>query len=268
MMRLSKKINLVLLVTFILFAILGGILNEWYVDIQTSKKTDQVTQSLLVTTKLDTNEIITNLLLKQNEGISLYLDLVKKREGLGEITVISENQFYLDKGKAKCLEAYGADNQCIIKQGSIYTLYAKMIYGNSNFGYLKKVYRIEPEKVFTVNQLFKIALILIPFIIAIFIVTSMALNRVIVKPLQSICNEIQPLKNGVFDLHMPTFNTLELRNLTDSIFAVSHDLKRYQEEKTHNANLIAIGQSTAMVAHDVRRPMASMKAILKILPEI
>jgi len=39
-----------------------------------------------------------------------------------------------------------------------------------------------------------------------------------------------------------------------------------QEKSKNEANLVAIGQSTAMVAHDVRKPLTGMKALLQTLP--
>ncbi|MFH0800371.1 MAG: HAMP domain-containing sensor histidine kinase, partial [Pseudomonadota bacterium] len=46
------------------------------------------------------------------------------------------------------------------------------------------------------------------------------------------------------------------------------DISSYQYKITQSARLAAIGQSTAMVAHDVRKPLASMKALLTSLPSI
>ncbi len=47
-------------------------------------------------------------------------------------------------------------------------------------------------------------------------------------------------------------------------------VKKIVSESKANENLVAlatIGQSTAMIAHDVRKPMSNMKALLSVLPE-
>jgi signal transduction histidine kinase/CheY-like chemotaxis protein len=60
----------------------------------------------------------------------------------------------------------------------------------------------------------------------------------------------------------------ELVLLFEALKKMLLDIKKYQDHATRTANLVAIGESTAMVAHDVRKPLTSMKALLSALPTI
>lgn len=46
------------------------------------------------------------------------------------------------------------------------------------------------------------------------------------------------------------------------------EIEKYQAEALKKARLVAIGETTAMIAHDVRKPLAGMKALLRMLPHI
>ncbi|MBI2092174.1 MAG: response regulator [Deltaproteobacteria bacterium] len=59
-----------------------------------------------------------------------------------------------------------------------------------------------------------------------------------------------------------------MNSLTHDIINIIQELKKYQDRVTKTANLAAIGESVAMVAHDVRTPLTSMKALLSVLPVI
>jgi signal transduction histidine kinase/DNA-binding NarL/FixJ family response regulator len=59
----------------------------------------------------------------------------------------------------------------------------------------------------------------------------------------------------------------EIVEIDNTLHHLFEKLDIYEAEKERSAHLVAIGQSTAMVAHDVRQPFANMKALLDILPE-
>ncbi len=82
------------------------------------------------------------------------------------------------------------------------------------------------------------------------------------KPLYSVLGlSIQQYKeNGHFDS-----NDFKKE---DEFSIIRHAIGELSEKIKKSAHLAAIGQSTAMVAHDVRRPLTSMKALLSILPSI
>lgn len=267
-MKLSRKINLVLLLIFTLFIVGGIALNEKYARMQTSKKVLNRIGYLIGVSKVDADQIVTNLLLKQNDGVSLYLERIKANEALSAISIISDEQYDEDKQRHKCIEAYVKSSMCVTDTNDLYVLYTQLKYGNSTYGYLKKVFAIQPEEIFSVAQMIKILLLLVPLLCTVFIAVSWMLKRIIVKPIDDICCRIQPLRKGDFNISLSPQKTEELKHLTDSIDDISRELKVNQDEKVRNSNLASIGLTTSMIAHDIRRPLSSMKALLSTIPEI
>lgn len=100
------------------------------------------------------------------------------------------------------------------------------------------------------------------------IVISYLLSKSIATPIRklnrelSIVDEENPQRiEG--DMRVP-----EVAQLTATFNRFIDDVTGYKKELSLKARLAAIGQTTSMIAHDVRRPLASIRAILSILPEI
>ncbi|MBU0506404.1 response regulator, partial [bacterium] len=60
----------------------------------------------------------------------------------------------------------------------------------------------------------------------------------------------------------------ELGALGNTFNEMVNNIRQYQIDEKKKASFVAIGQTTAQIAHDVRKPLTSMKAILTMLPEI
>lgn len=93
----------------------------------------------------------------------------------------------------------------------------------------------------------------------------------IVKTLCAICINTNlsdvPVKE-LFEEKRRIRPTAELKVVSQKVEELVVSLKNSQNELKVSEKMAAIGQSTAMVAHDVRKPLASMKALLTMLPEI
>jgi len=75
--------------------------------------------------------------------------------------------------------------------------------------------------------------------------------------------DVQPPSKGKLYFFVRAFNEMKT-NLNEL-----RNRERLQAKRLHDeAALVAIGSSTAMVAHDVRKPMAGMKMLLTALPAI
>lgn len=262
-MKLSSKINFTLFTVFAFLTMFGFVVKEYYGHAQVGHKLEARTNALKESSRADIDEITTNLLLQQNQGIVLYLEAIEKRDNLLEASLVSDSQYASEVINERCLSDYEDESTCVVANHDDYVLYVKLRYGNSDFGYLKKRYTIRNDKVFVEKDFFKFALILVFLILTIvFIVISLMLRRIVVKPLRNICAKIEPLKYGNFSIQIPDQQTDELKQFANNIRAISNEFKRYHEQETRNSSLISIGQATSMVAHDVRKPLTGIKAVL------
>ncbi len=267
-MKLSYKINLLLIIVSILFTGLIVLLNDQYKRLNDKKIIGQTIKQQIALSQSEASEIISNLILDQNVALSLFLEKIKTQENLEDISLISDDDFQTIIRSQRCL-FHEVKEACVMKNYNLYTLYYKLQYGNGEFGALKKTFQIGNDvSLFTNIEIFKLLIILIVFGIVIFAILSNALNRIVVSPLKDICKHIQPLARGEFDVKIPKQETEELRYVADSIYMISQKLQKYQKEIERNTSLAAIGSSTAMVAHDVRKPLTSMRAMLRALPAI
>jgi len=96
------------------------------------------------------------------------------------------------------------------------------------------------------------------------------LKQTLVEPIRVIDKWI-----GSFFGDMTTEITGEVLNRDDELGHVARSfselqkrINEYQNELAKNARLAAIGTSTSMIAHDVRKPLAAMKMMLNQLPVI
>lgn len=83
---------------------------------------------------------------------------------------------------------------------------------------------------------------------------------------------IQNIKNYQLKKEKPDFGRVvrddEFGYVFQEFKQMIDELEARQTELVKKARLAAIGSTTAMVAHDVRQPLASMKALLHVLPYI
>lgn len=100
------------------------------------------------------------------------------------------------------------------------------------------------------------------------ILISYVLSKSIATPIRKLSSEVDRIdEDAPARIHVDT-GVSEISHLTSTFNRFIDDLKKYKKELQTKTHLAAIGQTTSMIAHDVRRPLASMKAVLGIIPEI
>ncbi len=267
-MKLSNRINFVLLWVVVFFLGFGFLLNWQYGRIQSNRYIMRFLDQQQSLIQQDTAEITSSILLRQDLALKMYLNRIKTRDSLKDISLINEAEYTNDLNNRTCQKFHNSNSFCYVKNNGVCSIYIKLVYGSENLGILKKQINISNSGLFLQSEMYKIVLLLICFSISIFIIMSWSLRWAVVNPLQIITNGIQPLKNGDFSINIPKQNTNEFALLRQDIYQITQKLHKYQLEAERNAGLVAIGSSTAMVAHDVRRPLASVKALLNVLPSI
>lgn len=86
------------------------------------------------------------------------------------------------------------------------------------------------------------------------------------QPLSFLNEATKDVASGKYNIIYPFSYDDEIGQLAESFQKMASDIEHYQKELQQNASLAAIGRTSAMVAHDIRKPFASIKSLLNVLP--
>ncbi len=155
---------------------------------------------------------------------------------------------------------------CFSENKHSLTVYHELRSAGQSLGYLAKEYSYSKIEMFDRKQ-FVLELLLVLFaFIGVSGCSLFYLYRYVMKPMHSITQTLKHERNII--IPAKSFSLLEINIFVETLRQAFDEIASYQETLKQNAALTAIGRSTAMVAHDVRRPLTSMKALLSILPSI
>jgi two-component system NtrC family sensor kinase len=204
------------------------------------------------------------MLLKQHEAIDIYFERLRKKDkNIQSIHLLNSDEL---NDQLKSI-SFSESNQDVFieKSRNKFALYHKLKFGNTNFGILKKLIVIENDGLLTTSDYRKIIFYLFSALLIQVAVLSFLIKQTTIKPLKQICKQLQPLKQGDYNIALSDQKTEEFKFLKNNISSIIFDLKTYQEEKVRHKNLIAIGKSASMIAHDIRRPFTSLITFLDLL---
>ncbi len=135
-------------------------------------------------------------------------------------------------------------------------------YLDNNAFYLK---RITPPLKTNVYQWLSFFLVLI-FAIALSLSIALLLAKRNIRPAVRLIDYTKALRNNL-ETETSPFDD-ELGDVWKALNEFVDRIKDRENELRESASLVAIGHTTAMVAHDVRKPLTSMKALLMTLDDI
>jgi signal transduction histidine kinase len=208
--------------------------------------------------------IISNMLLNQHEAIDIYFDRLRNKDK----SILSIHLLHRDeiRNKSKRISLYENNRNIFIeRERDKFALYHRLKFGNTNFGVLKKIVNIEHDRLFIISDYRKIILYLFSALLIQIAVLSFLIKQTTITPLKQICKQLQPLKQGDYNITLSDQKTEEFIFLKNNISSIIFELKNYQEEKMRHKNLIAVGKSASMIAHDIRRPFTSLLTFLDLL---
>lgn len=263
-MKISHKINIILILVLFLYSASFVLIIRAYESSRRHQKTQKAISYHINEIAEESQVIISNILLKQHEAIDIYFDrLLKKDKNILSIHLLHSDEI---KNKLKRTSLYENDQNVFIeKNRNKFALYHELKFGNTNFGVLKKVVIIEYDELFATSDYRKIILYLFSALLIQVAVLSFLIKQTTIKPLKQICKQLQPLKQGDYNIALSSQKTDEFKFLKNNISSIILDLKNYQEDKMRHKNLIAIGKSASMIAHDIRRPFTSLVTFLDLL---
>jgi signal transduction histidine kinase/DNA-binding NarL/FixJ family response regulator len=216
------------------------------------------------------SSLLSKIILEQSELLKSSLDNIKKNEKLISVSIIP--QMDLDQSVlATCQNDYKGPYffqmpTCYHEDKEFFTIYHELRSAGQSLGYLAKQYPIAEIGMFNRKQfVYELLVILLAFV-SVSTVSLFYLHRYVMRPMIEIADTIKREKQ--INISPDSFKLLEINVFIRALKQAFDEIKAYQETVTKNTELASIGQSTAMVAHDVRKPLASMKALLTMLPQI
>ena len=109
---------------------------------------------------------------------------------------------------------------------------------------------------------------------ATFVLTG-ALTHIIISPIKKLSDGIKKIKAGDFGCKIDISNDDELGQLADTFNDMSKTVKEniqqkevYMQKVSEQEKLAVIGRTTALMAHDVRKPFAMLKTMLQMFPKL
>ncbi|MGE4602666.1 MAG: HAMP domain-containing sensor histidine kinase, partial [Planctomycetota bacterium] len=87
------------------------------------------------------------------------------------------------------------------------------------------------------------------------------LKRWIVTPIERLSEAAQEISQGHYGMKVPIASRDELGSLARDVESMSEAIERYQLQLVDRERLAAVGEMTASVAHNLRNPLASIRAL-------
>lgn len=115
-------------------------------------------------------------------------------------------------------------------------------------------------------------LLIIPLLLALILLifSRVFLNRAIVKPIKSILNATEEISAGKLSHKVPQEGASELTDVSAAINTMAEKLLTSQETIVRTEKQAAQGLLVPMLAHNIRNPLASIRAIAQVMesPEL
>lgn len=122
---------------------------------------------------------------------------------------------------------------------------------------------IPEDKIFYDISKIKIFFFLISLLFLVIIsATLLVIIYTILKPIERLHRSITSASGKYSDLNVQVSAKDEIGALTESFNKMCKEIKDYEIRVAQQSKLVAIGQTTAMLAHDVRKPFSLMQMLL------
>lgn len=115
---------------------------------------------------------------------------------------------------------------------------------------------------------FNINAVMLCFGIFLSLMVGAMVSRLIIRPIRELKEAFDDMVNTNRKNKLEVKSEDELGDLAKAFNKMIDSLNGYEKKIEIQSKLAAVGSSTAMVAHDVRKPLTSMKALLSSLPAI
>ena len=207
------------------------------------------------------DEMVSNIILNQKEARRELLNEVALITGgkVGYVKDFDANEFnshFSDDGQ---LEYYSR-----VQQDGNYSIVVPLLSMGDSYGHIILANdRVSDAK--DISSIYYILLIInVIFMMAVAVSVYIIFNRYFYQPIQIIIKGMTKCHSRQHKSKDPYWNVptgiREVRSLESN-------LRKIIEKMEMNAAMVAIGETASQIAHDVRKPLTSMKALLAVMPE-
>ncbi len=129
--------------------------------------------------------------------------------------------------------------------------------------------RLQVEVDMTVDRWTRLAKIFIPLalllVVALLFYTRYSLRHGFRLPMQQIMSGASIISRGEFDHHIPEQGVQEVSDLAQAINRMARDLAASRDALVQSEKQAALGALVPVVAHNIRNPLASIRATTQVL---
>lgn len=117
--------------------------------------------------------------------------------------------------------------------------------------------------------IYQIALTLLLFItfFLIMLLASEKISNTISKPISNLKKQVKEISKGNWLMSVTSSSRDEVGDLANSFEEMRQNIIALKEKAMKHARLAAIGETTTMLAHDIRKPFAKIKSYLEQIPQ-
>jgi signal transduction histidine kinase/DNA-binding NarL/FixJ family response regulator len=202
------------------------------------------------------SDVINMLVLENHNELNKLINRIKKEENLLNMEVITGGDKY-GKIISDCVPLQYNVNQykiptCHLIKNKVISLFQELRSGGVVLGYISKSKNLVFN--YGIKSYFKGFFLLLIYISLFYFLFTWRLNRKLVNPLKFLAKNTDNVRmNGI------QYEVEELSILAQSLSITYAKLKK-------QSKLAAIGQMSQVLAHDIRKPMSSLKSVLTMLP--
>lgn len=269
-MILRKQITLKKLFFRILFVGLCTLLVVSYFLTRQERKqafkqwqSDTISHSAAVMSSYYSN-LVTKLILGQTHEVDELLKQVQKTEDIKNISIVPKSEVTTHILET-CKTNYGKTfyhqvPTCYEITPKSLFVYHELRSAGHSLDYLVKEISLPIVGIFGSKILFLNIIFVLMCFIAVNAISLFYFRTYIMNPTRGIVASLE--QNKKLDIDPNSLKLTELYKLATSLQQALTSIAQYQETIKQQAKLAAIGQTTAMLAHDVRKPFTLVKAFL------
>ena len=257
-LKISTKINLIIFFMVIPLISAGYFSLFLYSRMRTTEETDTTIDLIVRDYQSYYREMITNIVLGQHQAINQYLNYLVKEKNLQSAVLVSEKDMtaFLAENAAIC-NVTKEPIICRDRQKPL-SIIVSLSYGGQKYGYLKITKETLPahDILQSITSNFGLYLVSIfVFLLLIFIVIAISLEKIFSKPIKEICDDLKLLAGKTYQIPFKKYTTHEIKFLVENITNILKELENAQAASEEHARHAAIVQTTRQIAHDLKNPI-------------
>lgn len=262
---MQRKINIYYMLIMMVVLFFASAFGYIIAKSEKMKRIDLTGSKLHNAAEIEAENIFAQILYGAYGAIDLYRDKLLEDYDIDSVLISIRGK--ADIGRPIIKECnYDKDGVCYDDNKGVMQLKYPIEYGDQYFGDIVLSKRLDHGALFIKPYLF--GFIFFAFILTAVMLFMLAIfiRKNITGPLSHVGEYLNRIRDRKEDC-IPSVGNQEVDDLIKHINELIVSIRNYQQLEKRRANLAAIGQTAAQIAHDMRKPLSKMKSLLLLLPE-